>query len=442
MDEFRRPREGELGEEDLTEAWASAFRDAPPEAPAKGEPASQAPAEVNWDDYSFNFDSEFGDWPAQPAPTPVPEPQPAPAPKPGGFSVDAMRRLHEGGASYGTPAAVSLPPETTPPSPPDENPPRKPPRRRKRRRRPLKIILWLLGGLLLALLLTAAALWFFAKQPKTDRPIGERKKGCSAILLAGTDEEGYRTDTLLLLYLDQPGRQMRLLSIPRDTMVNRDNPVPKINGAYGANGATKDGFDERRGMEFLMDYVQDLVGYRPDGYVLLDLDCFEELVDRMGGVDFDVPMDMRYEDPAQDLAIDLSAGEQHLSGREAMWLVRFRSGYAMADLERVNVQRSFLSAAASQWCKPGKLFRLPGALRLLRQNALTDLSRMELLWIVKSVVLCRKNFESDTLPGEPKTVNGGAYYVEDTARAAALINERYNPYQTEITEDMLHPYGK
>ena len=49
--------------------------------------------------------------------------------------------------------------------------------------------------------------------------------------------------------------------------------------------------------------------------------------------------------------------------------------------------------------------------------------------------------ESDTLPGEPAWVNGGAYYVEDRAKAAELVNEKYNPYEKEITANDLHPYG-
>jgi LCP family protein required for cell wall assembly len=241
---------------------------------------------------------------------------------------------------------------------------------------------------------------------------------------------------MLLLCLDRNGKKLRLLSLPRDTMVNRDNPVPKLNGAYGANGRGE------KGMNVLMDYVKDLVGYRPDGYMLLDLVCFEELVDAMGGVSFDVPMDMSYNDPSQDLYIDLKQGTQTLTGQEAMWLVRFRSGYAMADLERVKVQRDFLDAAIRQWKSLTRLPRAPYAALLLLRNAETDLSWRNLSWIALSLVRgVSGGFESDTLPGEPKYVNGGAYYVEDRQAAAELVNEKYNPYEKEIRADELHPYG-
>ena len=240
---------------------------------------------------------------------------------------------------------------------------------------------------------------------------------------------------MLNLYLEQSKGISRLLSLPRDTMVNRDNPVPKLNGAYGANGAGE------KGMGFLMDYVKDLVGFRPDGYILVDLNCFADLVDTMGGVSFDVPMDMAYEDPSQDLFIDLKQGDQTLNGQEAMWLVRFRSGYAMADLERIRVQRDFMQSAVSQWKSVTKLPRLPFAASLLIRNSQSDLSYRNLCWVALALARSSGDMENDTLPGTPEWVNGGAYYVEDRVGAAALVNEKYNPYEREITANDLHPYG-
>ena len=87
-------------------------------------------------------------------------------------------------------------------------------------------------------------------------------------------------------------------------------------------------------MEAPLDYVADIIGYRPDGYMLITLDAFVDIVDLMGGVEFDVPMDMFYEDSSQDLFIDLKEGKQTLDGYAAMGLVRFRKGYYDQDLGR------------------------------------------------------------------------------------------------------------
>lgn len=124
----------------------------------------------------------------------------------------------------------------------------------------------------------------------------------------GTDEGGYRTDTMMLFSVNRATGSMSLVSIPRDTLIYCEYSVPKINSAYGwASGG-------EAGMEQLLMRVGEIIGFQPDGYVLVDLSVFEQLVDTMGGVTFNVPVDMHYSDPSQNLTIDLSAGEQHLSG--------------------------------------------------------------------------------------------------------------------------------
>lgn len=124
--------------------------------------------------------------------------------------------------------------------------------------------------------------------------------------------DGTRTDTIMLLNVNSAANTVNLVSIPRDTFVSGGYNVPKINSAYGWAGKGEDGMQE------LMDRVTETIGFTPDGYLLVDLDSFIELVDLMGGVKFDVPMDMRYSDPAQNLTIDLTAGMQKLDGQQAM----------------------------------------------------------------------------------------------------------------------------
>ena len=169
----------------------------------------------------------------------------------------------------------------------------------------LKVLLVL--ALLLAVLLGSVH-FVVARQPQAEEALGARKAGCSTILIAGTDEGGYRTDTMMLFSVNRATGSMSLVSIPRDTLIYCEYSVPKINSAYGwASGG-------EAGMEQLLMRVEEIIGFRPDGYVLVDLSVFEQLVDTMGGVTFNVPVDMHYSDPSQNLTIDLSAGEQHLSG--------------------------------------------------------------------------------------------------------------------------------
>ena len=191
------------------------------------------------------------------------------------------------------------------------------------------------------------------------------------------------------------------------------------------------------GMNALLEYVSECVGFRPDGYMLIDLNVFVELVDLMGGVRFDVPCDMYYNDPTQDLYINLTAGEQTLNGEQAMGLVRFRSGYAMADLQRVSVQRDFLSAAMHQWLSVKNLLRLPKALKLLMDNTFTDLSMENLLWLGESVLLCGTgDMQMMTIPNYLS--DGGEYVIINGNELLPIINESFNPYEKDVTWDDLY----
>lgn len=299
--------------------------------------------------------------------------------------------------------------------------------RSKKKRRPLRgffrflLILILLAGAVLLVL------HFLAEMPMADEE--GRLDGACTILLAGTDESGDRTDTIMLLHINREEKEINLLSIPRDTRVNSSYWPQKINAAYGLNG------HDEEGMEALMDYVSQCVGFRPDGYLLLELDVFIDLVDLFGGVKFDVPMDMNYEDPAQDLYIHLQEGMQTLDGEEAMGLVRYRYGYADADIGRVSVQRDFLMAAVEQWAKIGNVVKLPKAMDLLKENSVTDLNSRNMLWLAESLLLCgTENMYTCTVP---YYISGDYVIVDDDGEYLDCINDYFNPYEEEISWDDL-----
>ena len=183
----------------------------------------------------------------------------------------------------------------------------------------------------------------------------------------------------------------------------------------------------------------EIIGFQPDGYVLVDLSVFEQLVDTMGGVTFTVPVDMHYSDPSQNLTIDLSAGEQHLSGEQAMQVVRFRSGYAMQDLGRVETQRAFLSAAIKQWTSFKGLVHLPAALKLVSDASKTSLTARELIWLCEWALLCsRGEIQTRTLPGQASYIAGGSYNVLDAAGVCETINACCNPYEQAIAVSNLY----
>ena len=260
-----------------------------------------------------------------------------------------------------------------------------------------------------------------------------RKRGAATVLLAGLDDDGIRTDTMMLFFVDQSTGEAGLLSLPRDTLVSGGYSVPKLNSAYGWAGCGEDGIRE------LMDRVEELVGYRPDSYLCIRMQTLVDAVDTMGGVSFDVPMDMYYEDPWQDLVIDLKAGPQLLDGQQSIGLLRFRSGYAMADLQRIQVQRDFVKAAGRQWLSLTNVGKLTKVMQLIQDQALTDLDSSNLFWLAQALLGGgMDNACMETLPGAGADLPSGSYYVADPQQVLALINASFNIYEQDLTADMLH----
>ena len=291
-------------------------------------------------------------------------------------------------------------------------------KRRKKRHHP---ILWIL---LLFVALVAVVVGLGRQPIRETAGAGTRTDGISTFVLAGTDAEGDRTDTIMLVSINKNDHQISMMSIPRDTHVDAPYSVPKINSAVGYGGGGK------RGMEELMTRISEITGFMPDGYILVDLKDFVSVVNFMGGVNFDVPMDMDYEDPTQNLKIHLKAGEQHLNGREAIQLVRFRSGYADADLGRTSVQRDFMQAALKQWTSPLKIWRIPFLTVMVATRIRTDMSLGNLGWIGRVGLLSHvHNIQMDLLPGEPQYIGSGSYYVADESATHSLMKQSYSPYR-------------
>ena len=309
---------------------------------------------------------------------------------------------------------VSYAPEDAPAALPE---PGGKPKKKKRRRK---------GGflrfLVTVVLLAIIAVVLVGKAPVRNPDNLDRISGRSTILLCGTDEDGTRTDTILLLTLDRSEGSIRLLSIPRDTYAPAYY-VPKINSAYGAVGGGE------KGMEQLMEQVKNVVGFMPDAYALVDLTAFVEAVNLLGGLDFDVPMDMDYDDPTQDLYIHLQAGEQHLTGEQLMWVVRFRSGYANADIGRTEVQRAVVKAAMKQWMRPQTLAALPGLWKIYQENLTTDLSVRNIVWMARVLLKgMGGDIEANVLPGYATMVGDASVYMIDTYAASAILPD-YSPYK-------------
>ena len=288
-------------------------------------------------------------------------------------------------------------------------------------------------AILAVVALAVAAVLFvgsFFEMPVSSETIGERKEKTATILLCGTDKDGTRTDTMMLLYLDGAENRIGLLSLPRDTLTRTsEGKRAKLNSAYGRNGCGEEG------MNWTLNYIQDIIGYRPDGYILVDMELVPRIVDLMGGVD--VHLDHHIRVHTDGVEVYVPAGDAHLNGEEVLATLRYRYGYYNADLGRVEVQRMVITECMKQWVTPAKLALLPDALELVQSESLTDLTVGNFLWIGKTILTGMNDMTSDTLPGYADMRGGASYFVLYPDQVAELINESYNPYNTVIDVDDL-----
>ena len=322
---------------------------------------------------------------------------------------------------------------TTPMDPIPEEPPKKQKKRRKHGCLGCgcMTLLTMVGVIVLCVVLGFS--WLFAP-PKSDQSIGARKKDTAAVLICGTDKDGTRTDTMMLLYMSGSDKQVGLLSLPRDTYtITAAGNGAKLNSAYGRNGTGEEG------MEGLLDYVQEIIGYRPDGYVLVDMGLVPRIVDLMGGLDVHLEHHIRVHTDGNEVYIP--EGDHHLNGEEVLATLRYRYGYATADLGRVEVQRMVINECMKQWISPAKLTLLPDALRLIGEESLTNLNVRNFLWMGKTILLNRDSLSSDTLPGYATYIGDVSYYVLYRQDVADLINDRYNPYRETILAENLKIAG-
>jgi LCP family protein required for cell wall assembly len=255
-----------------------------------------------------------------------------------------------------------------------------------------------------------------------------KKEGFYNILIVGTDGDGGRTDTIMIASLDTTTNEVALMSVPRDTYISASYSVPKINSAYGAGGMGE------AGIASLENQLAKLLGFEVDGYVLVDLEAFVKIVDLVGGVEFNVPMDMYYNDPSQNLYINLSAGLQVLDGDHAIQLVRYRSGYASADIQRTTVQQDFMRALAKQCLQIGNVTKLTEMAEIVSTYVTTDLTVGNMAYFAAELLKCDfDEMVTVTLPGQGITISGGSYYALYANQVLEIVNEHFNPYDTEIT---------
>lgn len=272
-----------------------------------------------------------------------------------------------------------------------------------------------------------------------------RRPGVYTFLLVGQDTAGGgNTDTMLLITFDSKAKTVHGMSLPRDTMINtsRKGSGHRLNAVYNFNKGSDPDTQLVNGVTALKKEVGKLTGIVPDFYVVVQWEAVGRLVDAIGGVHFEVPFDMDYDDPTpgQDLHIHLKKGYQKLNGEQAMGLIRWRHNndysvqYPNGDLGRVQTQQAFLKAVAAECLKPEILLKVTSLAEIFMENVSTDLSLGNLLAFAQLAMGmdAEKDIQFITMPNQDARYPRVSMVLPVVDELLAALNSGFDPYVDQI----------
>lgn len=252
------------------------------------------------------------------------------------------------------------------------------------------------------------------------------------VLLLGVSEDisSKLSDTIIVASYNPKTQKATLLSIPRDTFIgtnkNKANSYDKINALY------------QKSPEKTLDTVNKITGLNIKYYAVISNNALAEVVDTIGGVEFDVPIDMNYDDSSQKLSIHLKKGMQKLNGEQAEGLVRFRhnnnntsypSSYGDNDLGRMRTQREFLKEVAKQTIKLKNITKIGSFVDILKENVTTNITNWSLIkdYIPYAIDFNTENLEMANIPGTTDSLgpNNLSFFVYDKSATEKLVKELF-----------------
>lgn len=237
---------------------------------------------------------------------------------------------------------------------------------------------------------------------------------------------GNLTDFIMLGQYNPNTREIGLLSIPRDTNVGNNSVDGKINSAYSS-----------RGMDKLKKQVTEITGIEIDYHVLFKTKILRQVVDKIGGVTVDVPINMNYDDPYQNLYIHLKKGTQKLTGSQAEQFCRFRknndgSGYPGGDVERTKAQQKFIKAFISELLKVDNISKIPDLINIVLEGTKTNVTlNVAKEYIDDVIALKTDRITTNTLPGSARMGKSPlgymtSYYYYDAEKTKTMVDEMFH----------------
>ena len=250
------------------------------------------------------------------------------------------------------------------------------------------------------------------------------------VLLLGvsTDLGAKLTDTIMVASYNPKTQSAVLLSVPRDTYIGKSktsaNSYDKINALY------------QKGPEKTLAAVNEITGLGIEYYAVIDNQALIKTIDEIGGVEFDVPIKMKYDDPTQNLHINLQPGLQKIDGEKAEQLLRFRhnnngtsysSEYGDNDIGRMRTQREFITATVKQTLQLKNVMKLGNLLDIVYENVETNVKLSDVKdYIPYAVEFNMENLKTGAIPGAPTMINNLSFFEYNKTQTKDLIEELFS----------------
>ena len=236
-----------------------------------------------------------------------------------------------------------------------------------------------------------------------------------------------RTDTIMVVNYNPSTDQIKVVSVPRDTLITNNGKNLKINAAYAVGGYPK-----------IKTEVENLLGININYMVKIDYNAFVELIDALGGVTMEIDQNMIYDDDGQNLHINFKAGETvKMDGQKAQEFFRWRknndgTGFANGDLDRIENQHKFLQKVVDKCKKPSILFKLPKILTCIAENMSTNMSSTNIVSYGMKF-MTSKAIEMKTIQGTAKMIQGQSYLVFEKEKNKDLLQSLEDGSSTEAS---------
>lgn len=248
------------------------------------------------------------------------------------------------------------------------------------------------------------------------------------------------TDTMIVCSYDAKTQEASMLSIPRDTFIGDSrysaSVYDKINSVYSYYNE-----DPQK----VLDEINEITGLNIKNWALIDTKALVELVDAIGGVEFNVPIDMKYDDYSQELHVDLKEGWQTLNGDQVEQLVRFRHNsdgssysyeYGNEDFGRMRTQREVIMAIAKQTIQLKNVKEVGKILDITEKYVETNMNFQSLKdYIPYAIYMNTNNIKAEQLPGTSDYINGISFFLHDEDETETMINELFYGISVEETTE-------